>query len=289
MKYTIGGPNPPPGLSITRVVTRGEEDDEETLLYFSKPLKSAGENGTGEARSMIVVEQNGIDEGFKTVSVDGVIYTVGKTGNTLTFTRDSVATETVKKYEAEKLKFIKEVQSTVITVDGLTGVSTLRGLTVDTDGSVSMPLKWEEMDGTKMTRISLADSEGNFKKDGNLVDTIIGGIVYGVSIKWTNGKPSLTFKKDDAKTTEYKKNQEKNLIEKNTAFVTKHNDALSGCAKGDTGDICTDTQKSFVVAAIVADAPLVAVKALQKEMKLTQTGIWDATLLNALMHQGKKK
>lgn len=77
---------------------------------------------------------------------------------------------------------------------------------------------------------------------------------------------------------------ETKVIEKNNAFVTKNEKSLKDCA---TGDICTDTQKPLVAAAIVKDAPLTAVKALQKEMKQKETGVWDPALLNALMHQKK--
>lgn len=78
---------------------------------------------------------------------------------------------------------------------------------------------------------------------------------------------------------------ENKLIEKNNEFVKKYNKALKDCT---TGDICTDIQKPLVVAAIKDDAPLVDIKALQKEMKQKETGVWDATLLNTLMNQKKK-
>lgn len=75
---------------------------------------------------------------------------------------------------------------------------------------------------------------------------------------------------------------ENKLIEKNAAFVKRHKKSLEACK--DT-DLCTDAQKPLVEAAIANDAPLSAVKTLQKEMKQKETGVWDNALLNALMHQ----
>jgi hypothetical protein len=282
--YKVGGTNPPPGLSVTRVVEVGADDDKETRVYFSKALKSVGEYGTGEARSVIALDDGDIDEDFDTVSIDGVIYTVEITGQTIEFTRDSAATEKIKKENADTQKFLTEVKNTVVTVDGLPGVTSIRGLTLDKDGEVRLPISHKDIDGTDYKDIGLGTQE-TWKDDGGWDDAIVvGSVAYDVSMAWTNNKPSLKFTKNVEKTKEYKDAQDSKLIERNTEFVKKNNKALTDCA---TWDICTDTQKPLVAAAIAANAPLSAVKAIQKEMKQKETGIWDTALLNVLMHQKK--
>jgi hypothetical protein len=282
--YKIGWPNPPPGLSVTRVVEVGADDDKETRIYFSKALKSAGEDGTGEARSVIALEDGDIDEDFETVSIDGVVYTIEITGQTIGFTRDSAATEKIKKENADTQKFLIEVKNTVVTVDGLPGVTSIWGLTLDKDGQVRLPISHKMLDGTDAKALNLGSQEV-WKDDGGWDDgRVVGSVAYKIDMTWTNDKPSLKFTKNVEKTKEYKDAQDSKLIEKNTEFVKKNNKALTDCA---TWDICTDTQKPLVEAAIVTDAPLSAVKAIQKEMKQKETGIWDTVLLNALMHQKK--
>ena len=81
---------------------------------------------------------------------------------------------------------------------------------------------------------------------------------------------------------------EAKVMEKNKTFVTAKTKQLTDCTDS-TKTTCTGDQRSLVAAAIADKAPLKAVKALQKEMKQNETGVWDDALLNALMHQGKKK
>lgn len=140
-------------------MTTGEGDDEETKLYFSKPLKSAGEDGTGEARNVITLEDGDIDEDFGTVSVDGVIYTIGVTGQTIGFTRDSTATEAAITESAEKQKFLAEVKATTLSVDGLPGKNTISGLSVDKDGDVLIPIMYKNIDGDSFGNIFFNKNE----------------------------------------------------------------------------------------------------------------------------------
>jgi hypothetical protein len=286
LKYTISGvPSVPLGLSIVRIVEVGS--DKQTRVYFSKALKSAVEDSKGEARSAIDLEDGEIDEDFDTVSIDGVIYTVAVNGQTIEFTRDSQATGEKKKEDAETQKFLAEVKSTVLTVDGLPGKNSISGLTVDKDGNVQAPLVFKDLAGNDYKNLTLGDKK-TWKDSGVWDDNfVINGIAYDISITWTSGRWAMKFVKNSNKTKEYKVNIETKLIEKNTEFVLvkQNNKALTDCA---TWDICTDAQKPLVTAAIATNAPLAAVKAIQKEMKQKETGVWDIALLNALMHQKKK-
>lgn len=172
LKYTIGGPNPPPGLSVTRVITTGEGADEETKLYFSKPLKSAGAEGTGEARNIIALEDGDIEEDFETVSVDGVIYTIEVTGQTVGFTRDSTATETLKTESAENQKFLAEVKATTLSVDGLPGKKSISGLTIRKDGNIEVPLIYQDVEGEDYIAILLGNKD-KWKDGRDWSDVII--------------------------------------------------------------------------------------------------------------------
>lgn len=154
-----------------------------------------------------------------------------------------------------------------------------------------MPLSHSTVTGEVKKSFDLGNNDSTNTKtywktnrNWNSNPVVINGTGYKVSIQWTNNKPIMTFTEDKEATKAFKDNAEKKLQEKNTAFVTKNKKQLTDCT---TGDICTDTQKPLVVAAIAEDAPIAAVKALQKEMKRPETGVWDEDLLNALMQQKK--
>ena len=81
LAYNISGANLPTGLTISRIVTVGNDASTSglTRIYLSKALTSAGADGTKETRNAIDLIDGELESSFSTVSIDSVIYTLAVT------------------------------------------------------------------------------------------------------------------------------------------------------------------------------------------------------------------